>query len=172
MAFMLPFVLGVLIMAVLWLRQNLPSKVDWEWLKQGGVFLSDQGPNPPARRFNAGQKLIFSAVMLGGGLLILSGIGLMFPFFLWLDIQAMQWLQIGHAALGLIMIAVIIGHIYIGTAGMEGAFDAMWSGEVDRNWAEEHHNLWVRKLEREGHVAEGGRRRRHRHDAPETVPGE
>ena len=133
MAFMLPFVLGVLIMAVLWLRQNLPSKVDWEWLKQGGGFLSDQGPNPPARRFNAGQKLIFWAVMLGGGLLIVSGIGLMFPFFVWLDIQAMQWLQIGHAALGLIMIAVIIGHIYIGTVGMEGAFDAMWSGEVDHN---------------------------------------
>jgi formate dehydrogenase subunit gamma len=167
MAFMLPFMLAVLTMAVLWLRQNLPSKVDWEWLKQGGGFLSDEGPNPPARRFNAGQKLIFWAVMLGGGLLILSGIGLMLPFFLWLDIQAMQWLQIGHAALGLLMIAVIIGHIYIGTVGMEGAFDAMWSGEVDRHWAEEHHSLWVAELE-----GDRGGEHGHRHDEPEAVPGE
>jgi formate dehydrogenase subunit gamma len=168
MGFMVPFVLGVLIMAVLWLRQNLPSGLDWQWLKQGGGFLSDSGPNPPARRFNAGQKLIFWAVMLGGGLLIASGIGLMLPFFLWLDIQAMQWLQIVHAALGLIMIAVIIGHIYIGTVGMEGAFDAMWSGEVDRNWAEEHHSLWVEELEHEGPAAEVRERPR---GEPHPVPG-
>ncbi|HMA14063.1 MAG TPA: formate dehydrogenase subunit gamma, partial [Kiloniellaceae bacterium] len=49
-----------------------------------------------------------------------------------------------HAIAGLVMVAVILAHIYIGTIGMEGAFDAMWSGEVDRNWAEEHHDLWVR----------------------------
>jgi formate dehydrogenase subunit gamma len=170
MAFMVPFVVGVLIMAVLWLRQNLPSAIDWQWLKQGGGFLSDEGGNPPARRFNAGQKLIFWAVMLGGGLLIVSGIALMFPFFLWLDIQAMQWIQIVHAALGLAMIAVIIGHIYIGTVGMEGAFDAMWSGEVDRNWAKEHHSLWVQRLESEGRIdplPKAERRRR-----AQAVPGE
>jgi formate dehydrogenase subunit gamma len=171
MAFMVPFVIGVLIMAVLWLRQNLPSKIDWNWLKHGGGFLSTRGENPPARRFNAGQKLMFWAVMFGGGLLILSGIALMLPFFLWLNIQAMQWVQIGHAALGLIMIAVIIGHIYIGTVGMVGAFDAMWSGEVDRNWAKEHHRLWFEELEGEGRVAEPREARRHRHE-PHAVPGE
>lgn len=146
MAFMAPFAIGLLIMIVLWLRGNLPARIDWEWLKRGGGFFSDAGENPPARRFNAGQKLIFWAVVLGGGFLILSGISLMLPFF-WLDIQGMQWTQTIHAALGLIMIAVIIGHIYIGTVGMEGAFDAMWSGQVDRNWAEEHHDLWVAELE-------------------------
>jgi formate dehydrogenase subunit gamma len=172
MAFMLPFVLGVVIMAVLWLGQNLPSKIDWEWLKHGGGFLSDKGPNPPARRFNAGQKLIFWAVMLGGGLLTLSGLSLMLPFF-WLDIQGMQWVQIVHAALGLVMIAVIIGHIYIGTVGMQGAFDAMWSGRVDRNWAKEHHSLWVEELEHDGRAAErGGGPRRHGRRQPEAVPGE
>ena len=33
--------------------------------------------------------------------------------------------------------------IYMGTIGMEGAFEAMWTGEVDFNWAKEHHNLWL-----------------------------
>ena len=92
--------------------------------------------------------------MLGGGLLIASGILLMLPFFLGLDIQAMQWLQIVHAAFGLIMIAVIIGHIYIGTVGMEGAFQAMGTGEVDLNWAREHHELWVAELEEKRDAAE------------------
>jgi hypothetical protein len=32
---------------------------------------------------------------------------------------------------------------YIGTLGMKGAFEAMWTGEVDFNWAKEHHDLWL-----------------------------
>ena len=28
---------------------------------------------------------------------------------------------------------------------MEGAIDAMNTGEVDRNWAKEHHGLWVKE---------------------------
>jgi formate dehydrogenase subunit gamma len=170
MAFMVPFTIGVLLMIVLWLRQNLPSKVDWIWLNRGGGFFSDEGPSPPARRFNAAQKLIFWAVVLGGGLLIVSGISLMFPFF-WLDIQGMQWAQTIHAALGLIMIAVIIGHIYIGTVGMVGAFDAMWSGKVDYNWMEEHHDLYLRQIEGErgGEGTHGPRRGGHE---PHAVPGE
>ena len=44
------------------------------------------------------------------------------------------------------MIALIFGDIYIGTIGMEGAFDAMWSGQVDRNWAKEHHSIWYERI--------------------------
>lgn len=141
MAFAVPFVLGVLVMVVQWIRENGPSKLDVEWLKRFGGFLSDSGDNPSARRFNTGQKLIFWAVVLGALVLLISGLSLMFPFF-WLGIAGMQWAQLVHAAVGLCLIAVIIGHIYIGTVGMEGAFDAMWRGSVDRNWAAEHHDLW------------------------------
>jgi formate dehydrogenase subunit gamma len=42
-----------------------------------------------------------------------------------------------------LMTAAMLGHIYIGSLGMEGAFDAMGSGDVDLNWAREHHSLWV-----------------------------
>jgi formate dehydrogenase subunit gamma len=58
----------------------------------------------------------------------------------------MQWAQLVHAAIGLGMVALIVGHIYIGTVGMEGAIDAMWSGRVDRNWAKEHHDLWYHEV--------------------------
>jgi formate dehydrogenase subunit gamma len=42
-----------------------------------------------------------------------------------------------------LFVAVMLAHIYIGTIGMEGAFEAMGSGTVDVNWAREHHNLWL-----------------------------
>jgi formate dehydrogenase subunit gamma len=69
--------------------------------------------------------------------------------------QEMQLAQLWHAIMGLFLTVVIIAHIYIGTIGMEGAFDAMGSGEVDENWAREHHSLWVQDLERRGARAGG-----------------
>ncbi|HEX9464494.1 MAG TPA: formate dehydrogenase subunit gamma [Alphaproteobacteria bacterium] len=135
-----PFMLGVLLMAVLWLRDNLPDRYDIEWLKAGGGFFGEG--EPPAGRFNAGQKLIFWAVLLGGGLLSASGIVMLFPFW-FTDIDGMQAAQYVHATMAVIMIAIIIAHIYIGTLGMQGAWDAMGSGEVDLAWASQHHRLWV-----------------------------
>jgi Ni,Fe-hydrogenase I cytochrome b subunit len=109
--------------------------------------LSETSENPPARRFNAGQKLVFWGVVLGGILLTLTGIMLMFPFYV-SGYTGMQVAQIIHATVALLMIGLIIGHIYIGTIGMQGAFQAMWSGQVDRNWAKEHHSLWYRQMEK------------------------
>jgi formate dehydrogenase subunit gamma len=141
-AFIAPFLLGLVIMGVLWLRQNLPERLDLIWLAHFGGFLNRSGDNPPARRFNAGQKLVFWAVLLGGLLMAASGFTLMFPFF-WTDVVGMEWVLLGHALLALLLVGLILGHIYIGTIGMEGAIDAMWSGQVDRRWAKEHHSLWV-----------------------------
>jgi formate dehydrogenase subunit gamma len=55
----------------------------------------------------------------------------------------MELAQIFHAIVGVLFVALIIGHIYIGTLGMEGAFESMSEGTVDYNWAKEHHPLWV-----------------------------
>lgn len=136
-----PFVLGVVVMAVLWTRENLLERTDWIWLKHFGGFLQKDGEHPPARRFNAGQKLVFWGVVLGGLALLVAGLFLLFPFY-WAGYTGMQVAQSLHATFGLLMIGLIIGHIYIGTVGMQGAFEAMWSGRVDRNWAKEHHQLW------------------------------
>ena len=69
----------------------------------------------------------------------------MFPFY-WFGYTGMQAVQLLHVGVALLLIALIIGHIYIGTIGMEGAFDAMWSGNVDTNWAKEHHRLWYGRI--------------------------
>ncbi len=75
----------------------------------------------------------------------ITGYVLMFPFYAGLNIANMQAAQIVHGVVGVLFIAVILAHIYIGTLGMEGAFEAMGSGEVDLNWAKEHHSLWVKE---------------------------
>ena len=77
--------------------------------------------------------------------MVLSGIVLMFPFY-WFGYIGMQSVQLLHAVLALCLIAVIFGHIYIGTIGMEGAFEAMWEGDVDKNWAKEHHSIWYERI--------------------------
>jgi formate dehydrogenase subunit gamma len=139
-AFAWPFLLGILMMILLWVRDNIPDRYDWEWLRQFGGFLSHR--HPPAGRFNAGQKMVFWSVAIGGLLLVLSGLVLLFPFWL-LDINGMQLTQYVHGTLGMIMIAIILAHIYIGTIGMKNAIDAMETGKVDLAWAKAHHPLWV-----------------------------
>ena len=146
------FMLGILVMLVVWIWDNLPDRYDAHWLRVGGGFFDKSNrTHPPAGRFNTGQKLIFWAVVLGGIALSVSGIFMLFPF-AFTDINGMQTAQYVHATVGVIMIAVIIGHIYIGTLGMEGAYEAMGSGTVDMNWAREHHSIWVAKQEAKGRI--------------------
>ncbi|MCO6417235.1 formate dehydrogenase subunit gamma [Siccirubricoccus sp. KC 17139] len=135
-----PFTLGLVVMFLLWVRDNIPNRLDIEWVKKGGGFIG-RG-HPQARRFNAGQKGMFWITILGGGLVAASGYVLVFPFTV-TDIAGQQWAHVVHGLLTVLMIAAILAHIYIGSIGMEGAIDAMTTGQVDENWAREHHSLWL-----------------------------
>jgi len=137
------FVLGVFLMAVMWLRYNFFNALDAEWFKEGGGILK-KGVHPPSSKFNAGQKILFWAVMLGALVQAVSGYMLMFPFY-FADMAGMQLSLLVHAVSGILFVALILAHIYIGTLGMEGAFDAMGTGQVDVNWAREHHSLWAKE---------------------------
>jgi len=135
-----PFTLGVILIFLMWIAGNIPNKVDIDWFKRGGGMVGHD--HPPAFRFNAGQKAIYWIVVLGGGAVAVSGYVLMFPFYE-TDIHSMQIAEVVHAIVAVLFVAAMLGHIYIGTIGMEGAFEAMGSGTVDVNWAREHHSLWV-----------------------------
>jgi formate dehydrogenase subunit gamma len=137
------FVVGLVLIVAHWLKDNIPSKVDIDWLKQGGGFI--KGKHAPAGRFNAGEKLVFWFALGAGAAVIVSGYLLLFPFYVTASIAWMQIAQVVHAVVAVLFVAVIIAHIYIGTVGMEGAFEAMGTGEVDLNWAKEHHDLWLRE---------------------------
>ena len=135
-----PFTIGVILIFLMWIGGNIPNKVDVKWLKEGGGLVGHE--HPPAYRFNAGQKAIYWIVVLGGGAVAVTGYQLMFPFYV-TNIEGMQLAQVVHAVVGVLFVAVMLAHIYIGTIGMEGAFEAMGEGTVDLNWAREHHSLWL-----------------------------
>jgi len=134
-----PFTLGVVLIFLMWIGGNIPNKVDVEWFKRGGGIVGHD--HPPAYRFNGGQKAIYWIVVLGGGLVAATGYLLMFPFY-GTNISTMETAQVVHATVAVLFVAAMLGHIYIGTIGMEGAFEAMGEGTVDVNWAKEHHALW------------------------------
>lgn len=165
------FMASLVIIFVLWVRDNLPDRTDITWLRQGGgLFTKD---HPPAKKFNAGQKLIFWAVILLGGSISMTGLALLIPFeinmfagtFKLLNSsglpqlfsgtrlpemlaphEEMQFAQLWHAIISFVLLAIILAHIYIGSIGMEGAYDAMGSGKVDAQWARQHHAIWTEEL--------------------------
>ena len=146
------FVAGLVLIIVIFFKDNIPEKVDLEWLKQGGGFIKNK--HAPAGRFNPGEKAVYWLSLAAGVFVSVSGFVLLFPFF-GTDIADMQIAQAVHAIVAVLFVALILGHIYIGTLGMEGAFEAMGTGEVDLNWAKEHHDVWLaRKLASEGRQGE------------------
>jgi formate dehydrogenase subunit gamma len=144
-----PFAAGLAVLTIQWLIPNIPDRLDWMWIKMaGGMF---GGPHPPARKFNAGQKMIYWCAVFGGGALVVTGAALMLPFAV-TDILGMQVIQVAHSLIAAAMIAIIIGHIYLGTIGVRGSFAAMSTGRVDLNWAREHHAVWVAEEIRKGRI--------------------
>lgn len=167
-----PFMAGLIMVILLWTAHNIPARHDLKWLAVAGGFFR-KGVHPPARKFNAGQKLLFWAVVVLGLSIVVSGLSLLFPFRLplfaatfaalndlglpqalgYADLPTaltpqgeMQLAQAWHAIIAFAFIAIIIAHVYIGSVGMEGAFAAMGSGEVDLQWARQHHGLWVAEV--------------------------
>ncbi len=171
------FMIGLVLAFIFWVAHNIPNRTDLKWIAVGGGIVK-KGVHPPAKKFNAGQKLIFWSVMILGASISASGLSLLFPFELPmfaktfglindtglpqalgygpLPVQLapheeMQYAQLWHAIVSFVLMAIIIAHIYIGSVGMEGAYDAMGSGEVEEQWAREHHSLWLDEVkERDG----------------------
>jgi formate dehydrogenase subunit gamma len=149
-----PFTIGVILMFLMWIGNNIPNRTDIEWLKAGGGIIGHS--HPQADKFNAGQKMIYWIVVLGGAAVAITGYILMFPFYGDLTIAGMQTASMVHGTVAVLFISVMLAHIYIGTIGMEGAFEAMGTGEVDVNWARQHHSLWADKETAKGHAAPAG----------------
>lgn len=136
------FTVSLLIVIVTFVRDNLPRRGDWTWLKRaGGMF---GGHEVPSHRFNAGEKVVFWAgVFVLGIVVVVSGLVLnqILPV---VDYTRgnMQVANMVHGVATALMMALFLGHIYMGTIGMRGAFGAMRTGYVDETWAREHHELW------------------------------
>lgn len=143
-----PFVIGLVLMMIPWIKESLPKAYDWTWIKMGGGYL-DKSKHPPAGFVNAGEKIWFWLLFFGGIVLIGSGFWLLFPNF-GFERGEMQIAHVLHVVSGVALIAFSLGHIYLGTLGNEGSLEGMITGEVDEAWAKAHHNLWYDELKKQG----------------------
>lgn len=138
------FVVSLIIVILVFIRDELPRRGDLGWLlKAGGVF-SRSGEEPPTHRFNAGEKVVFwIGVFVLGLIVVASGLVLdkLVPSLVY-ERAAMQAAHMVHAVAAILMMCVTALHIYLGTVGMRGAYDAMRHGYVDEAWAREHHAYW------------------------------
>jgi formate dehydrogenase subunit gamma len=135
------FIVSLLTMIVIYIKDNFPEKGDLAWF--GGAFaMFWSGKHVASGRFNAGEKVYFwiGVVAL---CLTLSGTGIvmLFPNFEQLR-TTMQQLNVIHASAAIVMVVFALGHIYVGTIGVEGAYRNMRDGVTDETWAKEHHERW------------------------------
>jgi formate dehydrogenase subunit gamma len=141
------FAVSLLVVFVTFVRDNFPSKDDLVWLAKGGGLFN--GAHVPSHRFNAGEKLVFwggvfalGIVVVGSGLVLDQLIpGLAYGR------GDMQIAAMIHGVATVLMMAMFLGHIYLGTIGMKGAYQAMRTGYVDETWAREHHELWANDVQ-------------------------
>jgi len=144
------FALSLLVFIVMYAKDNLPRGYDFKWFASaGGMF---GGTHVPSGRFNAGEKVWFWIGVVALSLVVsASGLILNFPNFDQVRAVMIES-NVVHAVSACAVMALSLGHIYMGTIGVEGAYESMRYGYVDEAWAKEHHELWYNDV-KSGKVA-------------------
>lgn len=132
------FSIAMVFMFFSYVKGNFFKLKDMEWFKNGGGMF---GKHASAGRYNAGEKSWFWVLFIGGLVIILSGLVLDFPIFN-LDRSGLSLAQIIHVIAAVLLLAASLGHVFMGTIAMEGAYETMTTGYCDENWAKEHHDEW------------------------------
>ena len=138
------FAVSLVIVFFTFVRDNWPQRGDLQWLLKGGGMFSRKGKEVPSNRFNAGEKVVFWGGVFALGLFVVSSgfvLDKLVPGLVY-ERATMQIAHMVHAVAALLMMALFMGHIYLGTLGMRGAYTAMRRGYVDETWAKEHHEYW------------------------------
>jgi formate dehydrogenase subunit gamma len=149
------FIVSVVAMIVLFIKDNLPRAYDLRWFAKAWAVMA-RGEHVPTGRFNAGEKGWFWFGVVGLSIVVSwSGLILLFPNFDQTR-AVMQDAWVWHASAALLYIAISLGHIYLGTIGLEGSYLAMRKGYVDETWAKEHHEYWYHEIKSDKGAGSGG----------------
>jgi len=133
------FLVSLIMMLFSYVRKNLYEKGDLKWLLRGGGVIGKEKLS--VGFFNMGEKIWFWLLMLVGLVVAISGLVLLFPNF-GQGRFIMEISHVIHSIGALALFCISLGHMYMGSVGMEGALDAMTTGYVDINWADGHHDRW------------------------------
>jgi formate dehydrogenase subunit gamma len=136
------FAVSMVVVFVTFLKDNWPEKGDLQWVLKGGGMLG--GHAPPTNRFNPGSKAIFwGGVFFLGLIIIASGFVMdkIVPGLVY-ERGTMQVAHMVHGVTSVFIMAMFLAHAYLGSLGMDGAYEGMRHGYVDEAWAQEHHEYW------------------------------
>ncbi|MCK9273555.1 MAG: formate dehydrogenase subunit gamma [Syntrophales bacterium] len=145
------FFIPALFFAILvWWREAGKFKFpdDLEWIKVAGGYLWHVDEVPKTGKYNPGQKAFFWAVAFFGTIMVITGLIMWFP--LDLPREFVRWMYPLHALGFLVIFAFFFVHLYLGTIGVPGSAQAMFTGYVTRSWAEKQCPLWLEEMEKSG----------------------
>jgi len=135
------------LMFVQWVSQMKLTRADRDFLTPAGFlrYLEYRNDDSEVGKYNGGQKLLFWAAAAGTVALLVSGVVTWLPQPV--SGQAVREASyIVHDAAFSLFVAMIIGHIYLGTAAEPGTFRSMIHGTVTKSWARLHHPRWYREV--------------------------
>ncbi|MRW89004.1 formate dehydrogenase subunit gamma [Duganella sp. FT80W] len=133
-------------------HHNHIDKADQQWLRQMGDVLNNREDKlPKIGMYNAGQKLLFFALIGFMCGLLLSGIVIWRAYFaFYFPIEVIRAAALLHAFCGFGIICAIIVHIYA-AFWVKGSIGAMVRGTVSYGWARKHHPRWFEEVVRKRH---------------------
>jgi formate dehydrogenase subunit gamma len=140
------FIVSLLVFIVMYIKDNLPEKGDIAWIVNGWKMFKSE--HLPSGRFNAGEKAWFwGGVVVLCLVLSVTGVVMLFPNIAAFELRAtFQQASVVHAIAAVLVIAAGLGHIYMGTIGVEGAYRNMRDGYTDETWAKAHHQYWYEDI--------------------------
>ena len=139
------FIAGLVALIAVFIKDNVYQKGDFAWLASGWKMFT-RGQHVPSWRFNMGEKMYFWIGVVGLCIaLSVTGVVMLFPNFDQVR-TTMQQMNVIHSVSGMVMMLFALGHIYVGTIGVEGAYRNMRDGVTDEAWAKEHHELWYNEV--------------------------
>jgi formate dehydrogenase subunit gamma len=143
------FLVSLVMMVISFARRNIYEKGDLTWLLKGGGFIGKG--HVSGGFFNMGEKSWYWLVIIVGLLISISGLILVLPNF-GQGRVIMAISHVVHVVGAILLIAISIGHMYMGSIGTEGSNEAMKSGYVDINWVEAHHDRWAKQVKENGEI--------------------
>lgn len=151
----LVMVVGFALLAFRMWRDNLPTADDGKWMRgMRDVLRNEDEKLPPVGRFNAGQKLLFWAIIGCLSALLLTGFVIWRQYFShFFPIGVIRFSVLAHALFGWVLVCAIVVHIYA-AIWIKGSVRAMTQGKVTYGWAYKHHRQWFRDILR-GRRGEG-----------------
>jgi formate dehydrogenase subunit gamma len=159
------FLVALIMMLISFARRNIYEKGDLTWLLKGGGFIGKG--HVSGGFFNMGEKSWYWMVILVGLAISISGLILVSPNF-GQGRVVMELSHVVHVFGAIVLIAVSLGHMYMGSIGTEGSLEAMKSGYVDINWVEAHHDRWAKRVRENNEVLSAEEFARLQGGKPET----